>query len=112
MVTEDSTGAFVWSKRKPEDPRQRERQRIRNMSYNLVQTGEIPKRPCLTCGSCESLKIQHIEPMRPDRFVFLCESCHRRANRPLYRAVSVLRFHGQFSVRPEAALPREEVCSG
>lgn len=107
MVTEDGNGAFVWSKRESPDPRQCERQRIHNMSQELVSSGRIPRSPCLICGSCESLKIQHIEPMRPGRFVFLCKSCHYRANHPLYRTVSVLRYFGQFSVRPEAAVMRK-----
>ena len=116
MDTADGTDAFVLGKRKrkhePDDPRQRERERVRNMSQELVNSGQIPRSPCLICGSRESLKIQHIEPMRPDRFVFLCKPCHDRANRPFCRTVSVLRFLGQFSVRPEAVLPREEVSCG
>ena len=112
MVTVDSTGAFVWSKRKPDRLRGRKREQIQQMSQKLVDSGEIPLTPCLICGSQEALRMQHIEPMRPDRFVFLCKPCHYRANYPLYRVVSFTRYRGQFSVRPEAVVPRKEVCCG
>lgn len=112
MVTEDGNGAFVWSKRRrrdrgPERTRQWKRKQIRRMSRCLVLSGEIPETPCLICGSTESLKIHHIEPMRPDRFVFLCESCHDRAHRSLYRTIYIPRPLGQFSIRPEAAVMRK-----
>ena len=112
MDTADGTDAFVLGKRKRGRMRQRERKQIRKMSRELVRTGQIPETPCLLCGSQQSLTIHHIEPMRPDRFVFLCEPCHDRAHRPLYRKISVAVANGQFSIRPEAALPRKEVCGG
>ncbi len=110
MDTADGTDAFVLGKRKPDRPRHRKRNQIREMSRKLVESGQIPKKPCLLCGSKKSLEIHHIEPMRPDRFVFLCRACHTRAHRPLYRTITVPRAFGQFSVRPEAAHPREEEC--
>ncbi len=112
MVTVDSTGAFVWSKRKPDRLRGRKREQIQQMSQKLVDSGEIPLTPCLICGSQEALRMQHIEPMRPDRFVFLCETCHERAHHPLHRTISIPVEEGQFSVRPEAAIPRKEVRRG
>ncbi len=112
MDTADGTDAFVLGKRKPDRLRGRKRDQIQEMSQKLVDSGEIPRTPCLICGSQEALRMQHIEPMRPDRFVFLCESCHKRANRPLCRTVLVFCPLGQFSVRPEAAIPRKEVCCG
>ena len=112
MVTADGTDAFVLGKRKHGRGRTRQRLRIREMSRELVRAGEIPQTPCLLCGSKEGLTIYHIEPMRPDRFVFLCRTCYNRAHRPLYRTISILLTVGQFSVRPEAVLPREEVPRG
>ena len=112
MVTADGTDAFVLGKRKHRDTRQRQRKQIRRLSHYLVKTGEIPKKPCLICGSKENLTIHHFEPMRPDRFVFLCEPCHQRAHHPLHRTISIPVAEGQFSVRPEAAIPREGVCRG
>ena len=112
MDTVESTGAFILSKRKRRRLRQRQRKQIRLMSRELVKSGQIPERPCLLCGSQQSLTIHHIEPMRPDRFVFLCQPCHDRAHRPLFRKISVPVALGQFSIRPEAAFPREEVCCG
>ena len=110
MDTADGTDAFELGKRKRDRPRHRKRNQIREMSRKLVESGEIPKKPCLLCGSKKSLTIHHTEPMRPDRFVFLCKPCHARAHRPLYRTITVRRAVGQFSVRPEATHPREEVC--
>ncbi len=112
MDTADGTDAFVLGKPKHRDTRQRQRKQIRRLSHYLVRTGEIPQKPCLICGSEENLTIHHFEPMRPDRFVFLCEPCHQRAHRPLYRSVPIPVAEGQFSVRPEAAIPRGEVCCG
>ncbi len=112
MDTADGTDAFVLGKRKPDRPRNRKRNQIREMSRQLVESGEISKRPCLLCGSQKSLTIHHTEPMRPDRFVFLCKPCHARAHRPLYRTITVRRAFGQFSVRPEATRQRKEVCPG
>ncbi len=117
MVTADGTDAFVLGKRRRSRAglsrtRQWQRMQIRRMSRCLVISGQIPERPCLLCGSQESLKIHHIEPLRPGRFVFLCGECHDRAHRTLYRQISIPSPFGQFSVRPEAALPREDVCLG
>ncbi len=112
MDTADGTDAFVLGKRKPDRPRQRKRNQIREMSRELVRAGEIPQTPCLLCRSKEGLTIYHIEPMRPDRFVFLCKPCHARAHRPLYRTITVRRAFGQFSVRPEATRQRKEVRRG
>ena len=110
MVTADGTDAFVLSKRKRRRLRQWERKQIRRMSRELVRTGQIPETPCLLCGSREDLTIHHIEPMRPDRFVFLCKPCHDRGHRPLFRKISVPVADGQFSIRPEAAIRRKELC--
>ncbi len=115
MVTADGTDAFVLGKRKHdrrhgrgrESTRQWQRMHIRRMSHCLVISGQIPERPCLVCGSQQSLRIHHIEPLRPGRFVFLCGECHIRAHRPLYRQISINRPFGQFSVRPEAAVMRK-----
>ena len=112
MDTADGTDAFVLGKRKRGRTRQWQRKQIRKMSHRLVKSGKIPLTPCLLCGSRESPTIHHFEPMRPDRFVFLCQPCHDRAHRPLYRAILIPVTLGQFSIRPEAALPRREVCCG
>ncbi len=119
MVTADGTDAFVLGKRthgraalSRSRGRTRQRLRIREMSRELVRAGEIPQTPCLLCGSQESLTIHHFEPIRPDRFVFLCEPCHDRAHRPLYRSILIPVTLGQFSIRPEAAIPRKEVPCG
>ena len=124
MVTADGTDAFVLGKRKQRRARRCDRrcdrdhvreslrEQIRKMSRHLVRSRQIPKTPCLICGSKENPTIYHIEPMRPDRFVFLCQTCYNRAHRPLYRTISILLPFGQFSVRPEAVLPREEVPCG
>ena len=107
MATADGTDAFLLGKRTHGRSHTRQRLRIREMSRELVRAGEIPKKPCLICGSLEGLTIYHIEPMRPDRFVFLCRECHVRAHRPLYRQISITRPFGQFSIRPEAAVMRK-----
>ncbi len=122
MDTADGTDAFVLGKRKRDrrcdrscgrdHVRESLREQIRKMSRHLVRSGQIPKTPCLICGSRDYPTIYHIEPMRPDRFVFLCQTCYNRAHRPLYRTISILLPVGQFNVRPEAALPREEVPCG
>ena len=93
-------------------PRQRKHRKIRRKSRRLVNSGRIPERPCLVCGSRESPTVHHLEPMQRDRFVFLCWPCHDRLHRPLYRQVAVPLAYGQFSIRPEAAIPRKEVCRG
>ncbi|UCC32164.1 MAG: hypothetical protein JSU86_07755, partial [Phycisphaerales bacterium] len=85
MVTADGTAIVSLGKRRRSLTRQWQRHRIRKMSHRLVKSGEIPKTPCLLCGADENLTIHHLEPMRPGGFVFLCESCHKRAHTPLYR---------------------------
>ena len=124
MDTADGTDAFVLGKRKRKRDRRCDRscdrdhtrellrEQIRKMSRHLVRSGQIPKKPCLICGSRDNPTIYHIEPMRPDRFLFLCQTCYNRAHRSLYRTISIPRAFGQFSIRPEAAIPRKEVCCG
>lgn len=88
--------------------RRSQRNKIRQKSRDLVKAGVILKTPCLICGSRENLTIHHLEPIRPDRFVFLCEPCHILAHTPLYRVVKVRVSRGQFSVRPDAIAPRRK----
>ncbi len=108
MVTGDGTEVVSLGKRKlsPSRMRQRLRREIRRMSLELVMSGEIPRLPCLLCGSEEEITIHHVEPMRPDGIVFLCRPCHDRAHQPLFRTFKVAVAHGQFSIRPEAVAPR------
>ena len=98
--------------RKPRRSQRKKHTKIRRKSRKLVNSGQTPERPCLICGSKHDLTVHHIEPIRPNRFVFLCRPCHVRAHRPLYRQVSVPLAYGQFSIRPEAAIPRKEVRCG
>ena len=84
--------------------------KIRRKSRKLVNSGQVPERPCLVCGSREDLTVHHVEPVQRDRFVFLCRPCHVRAHQPLYRHMLVPLAYGQFSIRPEAGIPRKEVC--
>ncbi|UCC30020.1 MAG: hypothetical protein JSU86_17700 [Phycisphaerales bacterium] len=102
MVTADGTAIISLGKRRRGRTRQWQRRQIREMSRRLVQSGEIPEAPCLLCGAEENPTIHHLEPMRPGDFVFLCESCHKRAHTPLYRTIRVPVASGQFSIRPEA----------
>ena len=90
----------------------RRRNKIRRQSLKLVASGRVPKRPCLVCGSREALTLHHIAPIQRDRFVFLCRPCHDRAHLPLYRLVTVPLAYAQFSIRPEAVIPRKEVRCG
>ena len=112
MVTADGTAIVLLGKRRRGRTRQWQRRQIRNMSRHLVKSAEIPESPCLLCGAEENLTIHHLEPMRPDRFVFLCRSCHRLAHTPLYRTIQVPVASGQFSIRPEAAVRRKAVACG
>ena len=113
MVTADGTETASLGKRGRNRRGQRQRHRIRQMSRRLVKSGEMPEGPCLLCGSEEGLTIHHVGPMRPDRFVFLCGSCHERAHQPVYRIVRVPITSGQFSVRPAAVVQRRKVvCRG
>ncbi len=106
MVGNDGTQIVPRSKRDPTDTRQWQRRLIRKMSRDLVRSGKIAQTHCLLCGSKEELTIHHLEPMRPDNFVFLCEPCHALAHKPVYRTIRVKVASGQFSVRPGAAVGR------
>ncbi len=115
MVDVDSTGSPVRRKRRGKGARRRQkrRRRLRKMSLNLVKGGKTEITPCLVCGSEEDLTIHHVEPIRPDRFVFLCRECHVLAHQPVFRKMDVCIAAGHFSVRPEALAPlREEVAHG
>ena len=83
MVTADGTGTLGPCKPRRRNARQRRRERIRMKSRKLVRSGKIARTPCVVCGSKENLEIHHhVEPMRPDGFVFLCEAYHKQAHRP------------------------------
>ena len=114
MVTVDSTAVVVRPKRRGRGARHRQkrRHRVRRRSAKLVKTGKVDLTPCLICGSWENLTIHHIEPVQPDRFVFLCGPCHVLAHMPVFRTMEVCIASGHFSIRPEAALPRKEVARG
>ena len=90
----------------PNSVRRHLRREIGNMSRALVRSGEIPEQPCLLCGSGEKITIHHLEPVRPDRFVFLCRPCHNLAHKGLFRWIRVPVVQGQFSIRPEAVARR------
>ncbi len=96
----------------PDRTLSRKHKKIRSKSCKLVASGQVPKQPCLICGSREALTLHHIEPIQHDRFVFLCWPCHDRVHRPLYRQITVPLAYGQFSIRREAVLPRKEVRCG
>ncbi len=114
MVTVDSTASPVRLKRRGRgaQKRRKRRHRIGRRSAKLVKTGKIDLTPCLVCGSEQNLTIHHLEPIRPDRFVFLCEPCHILAHRPVFRTMQVCIASGHFSIRPDAVLPRKEVACG
>ncbi len=114
MVTVDSTASPVRPKRrgKGAEHRNKVRNRIRGKSSRLVKLGKIDLEPCLICGSQQNLTIHHVEPIGPDRFVFLCEECHVLAHRPVFRTMEVCIASGHFSIRPEAVLSRKGVCRG
>lgn len=114
MVTVDSTAVVVRPKRRGKGARHRwkKRNRLRKKSTRLVKTGKVDLTPCIVCGSLENLTIHHVEPVQPDRFVFLCEPCHVLAHMPVFRTMAVCIASGHFSIRPEAALPRKEVARG
>ncbi len=90
----------------------RKHKKIRRKSRKLVNSGQVPERPCLVCGSEEAPTVHHLEPIQRDCFVFLCRPCHIRLHQPLYRQVTVPLAYGQFSIRREAAIPRKEVRCG
>ena len=110
MVTVDSTASPVRLKRRGRGAtkRRRIRHRIGRRSAKLVKTGTIDLTPCLVCGSQEDLTIHHVEPIKPDRFVFLCEPCHVLAHTPVFRTMDVCVASGHFSIRPEALVRRTD----
>ena len=104
MVRRDGTEVVSSGNRNPtpNSVRRHLRREIGNMSRALVRSGEIPEQPCLLCGSGEKITIHHLEPVRPDRFVFLCRPCHDLAHKRMHRWIRVPVVQGQFSIRPEA----------
>ncbi len=114
MVAVDSTASPVHPKRigKGANHRRNRHNRLRKKSTRLVKTGKIDLAPCLVCGSEQDLTIHHVGPMQADRFVFLCEACHILAHKPVLRTMDVCVASGEFSIRPEAVLPRKEVACG
>ena len=115
MVAVDSTANPVRLKRRGKGAkhRQQKRRRLRQKSVRLVKTGRVEITPCVACGSTENLTIHHVPPIRPDRFVFLCKSCHVLAHTPIFRTIEVCVAEGHFSIRPQAVLgPQEEVPRG
>ena len=114
MVTVDSTASPVRLKRRGRGwkHRQEKRRRLRRKSTQLVKTGQVHLKPCLVCGSEVDVEIHHVEPIQPDRFVFLCRPCHVLAHKPIHRTIDVCIASGHFSIRPEAVLPVKEVTRG
>ncbi len=114
MVTVDSTASPVRLKRRGQGARKRRKKRHRTgrRSAKLVKTGKVDLTPCLICESEQNLTIHHVEPIRPDRFVFLCEPCHVLAHKPVFRTMEVCVASGHFSIRPDAVLPKKEVACG
>ncbi len=114
MVTVDSTASPVRLKRRGKGARKRQkrRHRIGRRSARLVKTGKVDLTPCLVCGSEQNLTIHHVEPIKANRFVFLCEPCHVLAHKPVFRTMEVCVASGHFSVCPDAVLPKKEVPGG
>ena len=114
MVVVDSTASPVRLKRRGRGAAHRnvKRNRVRRKSTRLVKQGRIELTPCVVCGSEQNLTIHHVEPIQPDRFVFLCEECHVLAHKPVFRTMQVCIASGHFSIRPEAILPVKEVPRG
>ena len=110
MVTVDSTASPVRPKRRGQGARKRQksRGRIRCRSARLVKSGRVDLTPCIVCGSTQNLTIHHVEPIQPDRFVFLCEKCHVLAHKPIFRTMEVCIASGHFSILPEAIVGRTE----
>jgi hypothetical protein len=104
MVTVDSTASPFRPKRRGRGAahRKKRRHRIRSRSTRMVKTGRVDLTPCVACGATGDLTIHHVAPIRPDRFVFLCRSCHDLAHRPVFRTIQVCIAPGHFSIRPEA----------
>ncbi len=111
MVTVDSTASPVRLKRRGKGAahRKRRRSRLRRRSTRLVKTGQVDLTACMVCGSTRNLTIHHVEPIQPDRFVFLCEECHVLAHRPVFRTMQVCVASGHFSIRPEAIVHRTDL---
>ncbi len=112
MVTGDGTGSSPAHKTRGRGRSYNKRQSIRHRSVRLVKNGTIDLAPCAVCGTWENLTIHHIKPLRADRFVFLCETCHVLAHNPVYWTMRLCVAPGHFSVLPEAILPRKEVTCG
>ena len=114
MVAVDSTASPVRIKRRGRGAHYRnvKRNHIRRKSTRLVKQGRIELTPCVVCGSEQNLTIHHVEPIQPDRFVFLCKECHVLAHMPVFRTMEVCVASGHFSIRPEAILPVKEVSRG
>ena len=108
MVTVDSTASPVRLKRRGKGATHRKkiRNRLRSMSTRLVKTGKVDLTPCVVCGSQVDVEIHHIEPIQPDRFIFLCRPCHVLAHQPVFRTMQVCIATGHFSIRPDAVLPK------
>lgn len=115
MVTVDSTANPVRLKRRGRRAghRKKRRNRLRGKSTRLVKTGRVEIQPYAACGSTEDLTIHHIPPIRPDRFVFLCKSCHILAHKPVFRTMEVCVADSHLSICPQAVLgPKKEVAHG
>ena len=113
MVTVDSTASPVRLKRRGQGARKRQKRRgrIRGRSAKLVKSGRVDLTPCIVCGSTQNLTIHHVEPIQPDRFVFLCEECHVLAHKPIFRTMEVCIASGHFSIRPEAVVGRRDLAA-
>ena len=111
MVTVDSTASPVRPKRRGQGARKRQKRRgrIRGRSAKLVKSGRVELTPCVACGSTQNLTIHHVEPIQPDRFVFLCEECHVLAHKPIFRTMEVCIASGHFSILPEAVVGRTDL---
>ena len=110
MVDGNGTGSRLRHKTRGKHRSYNKRQRVRHRSVRLVRNGKIDLAPCAVCGTWEKLTIHHIKPIKPDRFVFLCETCHRLAHKPVYWRMRLCVAPGHFSVLPEAVLPKKEVA--
>jgi len=104
MVTVDSTGRPVEPKRIGEGAARRDkiRHRVRVKSQKLVKLGRVDVTPCLMCGTEQNLTIHHVDPLEPERFVFLCVPCHDLAHKLVYRTMDVCVAERHFCVLPEA----------
>ncbi len=114
MVAVDSTASPVRLKRRGKGAAHRKKihKRLRSKSTRLVKTGQVDLTPCVVCGSQVDVEIHHIEPIQPDRFIFLCRPCHVLVHQPVFRTMQVCIALGHFSIRPEAIVPRKKVTCG